>query len=69
MVSHIKANIFWILGTLSIFTGVRITGTVERSTLGVTPFSFYAALLVGFVLILIGGLLWISVAGAVREEI
>lgn len=69
MVSHAKANVFWILGTLSIFLGVRIAGTVEKSTLGVTPLRYYAALIVAFVLILIGGLLWISVAGAVREEI
>lgn len=69
MVSHAKANIFWILGTISIFVGVRIAGTVDRSTLGVTSLRYYLALLVGFVLILIGGLLWISVAGAVREEI
>lgn len=69
MVLHIKANLFWILGTVSIFTGVRIAGTIERSTLGVTTSIFYIALLVGFALILMGGLLWISVAGAIREEI
>jgi hypothetical protein len=69
MVSHLKANIFWFLGTLSIFLGVRIAGTVDRSTLGVTAFRYYLALVVSFVLILVGGLLWISVAGAVREEI
>lgn len=69
MVSHAKANVFWILGTISIFLGVRIVGTVEKSTLGVTPLRYYLALIISFVLILIGGLLWISVAGAVREEI
>lgn len=69
MVSHLKANIFWIIGTLAVFLGARIAGTVERSTLGVTTLSYYAALLVAFILILVGGLLWISVAGAIREEI
>lgn len=69
MVSHLKANIFWVLGTISVFLGARIAGTVERSTLGVTTTSFYLALAVAFILILIGGLLWISVAGAIREEL
>lgn len=69
MVSHLKANLFWLIGTVSIFLGVRITGTVNRSTLGVTTLRYYLALAAGFVLILVGGLLWISVAGAIREEI
>ncbi|MFP4045617.1 MAG: hypothetical protein ACLFS3_00995 [Candidatus Aenigmatarchaeota archaeon] len=69
MVSHLKANLFWIIGTLSLFLGARIAGTVESSTLGMTPFRYYSALIIAFVLILVGGLLWISVAGAIREEI
>lgn len=69
MVSHWKANVFWILGTVSTFLGVRMTAGADRAVLGSTSFRYYSALFLGFVLILFGGLLWISVAGAIREEL
>lgn len=69
MVSSTKANVFWLIGTLSLFLGVRIAGQVDRATLGVSEVSYYFALIAAFFLIMIGGLLWISVAGAIRDEL
>lgn len=57
---------FWILGTFCVLFGSMIAGHLEK-TLGVTELGYFLALLISFVLFLIGGLLWISVAIAVRE--
>jgi len=65
-----KIVAFWILGTFCILFGSMISGRLEKG-LGVDDFGFYLALLVSFVLFLLGGLLWIAVAIAaktVREE-
>jgi hypothetical protein len=45
-----------------------ISGRLEK-TLGVTTTSFVLALLISFVLILMGGLLWISVAIAAKHVV
>ncbi len=59
---------FWILGTVCILLGSMISGRLEK-TLGVTTTSFMLALLISFVLILMGGLLWISVAIASKHVV
>jgi len=61
-----KIITFWILGAICILFGSMIAGHLEK-TLGVTELGYFLALLVSFVLFLIGGLFWISVAIAVRE--
>jgi len=61
-----KIITFWILGTFCIMFASMIAGHLEK-TLGVTELGYFLALLVSFVLFLIGGLFWISVAIAVRE--
>jgi hypothetical protein len=70
MERNIKIMIFWVLGAVAILIGSMIAGRIQMG-LGVSDLGFFFALLVSFVLILIGGLLWISVAIAtktVREE-
>ena len=60
-----KMALFWVLGTICILFGSMIAGHLEKG-LGVDELSYLLALLIAFVLILLGGLLWISVAIAVR---
>ena len=55
----------WILGAVCILVASMIAGSLER-TLGVTDLGYLLALLVSFVLFLVGGLLWISVAIATK---
>lgn len=57
---------FWILGTICILFGSMIIGHLEK-TIGVTDLSYLIAWLISFVLFLLGGLLWISVAIAVKS--
>ncbi len=60
-----KMASFWVLGTVCILFGSMIAGHLEKG-LGVDDLSYFLALLIAFILILLGGLLWISVAIAVR---
>lgn len=52
---------FWILGALCIMLGSLIAGNAERA-LGSGDSAFFTALLIAFVLFLLAGILWISVA-------
>lgn len=61
-----KIAAFWIVGALAIFLGSMIAGKLEV-TLGTSDLGLLVAALVAFVLFLLGGLLWISVALAVKE--
>ena len=61
-----KIAAFWIVGALAIFLGSMIAGKLEV-TLGTSDLGLLVAALVAFVLFLLGGLLWISVAIAVKE--
>lgn len=45
--------------------GSMIAGNVEKTT-GVSESGFWTALLIAFLLFLVGGLLWISVATAAK---
>lgn len=70
MKRNLKIMLFWILGALLILFGSMISGRLEKG-LGVSDYGFFLALLISFILFLLGGLLWISVAIAaktVREE-
>ncbi len=58
---------FWIIGSLCVFFGALIAGSVEPTTLGATAESVVLAYIISFILILIGGMFWITVA-VIREE-
>lgn len=62
-----KLVISWAVGGLFLLLGVWIINNL-RMTLGVTEISYAIALIVSYILILIGGLLWINVAVAVRNK-
>jgi len=67
---NLKIMVFWILGALLILFGSMISGRLEKG-LGVSDSGFFLALMISFILFLLGGLLWISVAIAtktIREE-
>lgn len=51
----------WIFGGILITAAAWVLGHIEQ-TVGVSPVSYAFAFFVGFILILIGGLVWISVA-------
>jgi len=61
-----KIAAFWIVGALAIFFGSMIAGKLEVM-LGTSDLGLIIAFLVALVLFLLGGLLWISVAIAVKE--
>lgn len=56
----------WILGAVCIMFGSMIAGRLEK-TIGVTNVGYLLAFTVSLVLLLLGGLLWISVAAAVKS--
>jgi uncharacterized BrkB/YihY/UPF0761 family membrane protein len=61
-----RMTIFWVIGTACILLGTMIAGHLDK-TLGVTDISYTLALVTAFVLILLGGFLWISVAVAFKR--
>jgi len=61
-----KVVIFWVLGAVCITIASMIASNLETG-LGVTRESFLFALGLSFLLYLVGGLLWISVAVAIKE--
>jgi hypothetical protein len=65
MERNIKIMAFWILGAIMLMIGSMIAGRVEAG-IGVSDAGFFFALLIAFVLFLVGGLLWISVAIATK---
>ncbi len=63
-----KTIAFWILGSICVFVGALIAGSVDPSVLGATAVSVAAAYIISFVLILLGGMFWISTAVQQAEE-
>lgn len=57
---------FWLIGTVCIFFGALIAGSVQPVA-GATTESMALAYIIAFVLLLIGGMFWITVA-VMREE-
>ncbi len=57
----------WGIGGLFILLGVWIVNNLKL-TLGVSELSYAVAMIVAYILILIGGLLWINIAVAVRNK-
>ncbi len=60
---------FWFIGALCVFFGALIAGSVEPSVLGATPSSVLIAYLIAFILILLGGMFWISTTLIQVEEL
>lgn len=63
---NMKMVLFWIIGSLSILIGAMIAGNVEK-TFGTDDTSFAAAVFIAFILIMLGGLLWVTVAVAAKK--
>ncbi len=62
---ELKLVIVWLLGGLFMIAGTWVVGNLEL-TVGVTQISYAVALLASFVLYLLAGLCWISVAVATK---
>lgn len=65
-VKNWRAAILWLVGGLCILFGSMIAGNLDR-TLGVTDLGYLFAFLTSLMLILFGGLMWISIAIAVKK--
>jgi hypothetical protein len=60
---------FWFIGALCVFFGALIAGSVDPSALGATTTSVVIAYFIAFVLILLGGMFWISTTLIQVEEL
>ncbi|NIO44168.1 MAG: hypothetical protein GTN36_01265 [Candidatus Aenigmarchaeota archaeon] len=65
--ADIRTIIFWLIGTVCLFFGALIAGAVEP-TIGSTTTSIMMAYALSFILILLGGMFWISTAILQAEE-
>ena len=65
--ADIRTIVFWLIGTVCIFFGALISGSVEP-TIGSTTTSIMMAYALAFILILLGGMFWISTAILQTEE-
>ena len=63
-----RTIIFWIIGAICVFVGALVAGSVDPSVLGATTGSVLVSYVVSFVLILLGGMFWISTAIIQAEE-
>lgn len=63
-----KMVLFWVLGAVCMMLGSMIAGRLE-SGIGVTGASYTIALAFSFILFLLGGLLWIAVAIAMKRKL
>lgn len=67
MFKNFKVALMWIVGAVFFLLGSVIAGNVQPG-IGVDASGIALALLVAFVLFLVGGLLWISVAVASKKS-
>ncbi len=65
---YTRAVGFWIVGALFIFLGAMIAGSVEPYAYAATTSGVVISYIIAFVLILIGGMFWISAASYLAEE-
>lgn len=63
-----RAIFFWVVGAVCVFFGSLIAGSVEPEALGATVWSVTFAYLIAFILILLGGMFWISTSLFHLEE-
>jgi len=59
---------FWGIGTVLLFFGILILGNIEPEALGATTTSLWLSYIIGFVLVLLGGMFWISSSVISAEE-
>ncbi len=59
---------FWVVGAICVFLGAVVAGSIEPTVLGATFGSVMIAYIIAFILILIGGMFWISAATVHEEE-
>ncbi len=64
-----KLVFFWIIGGAFLFIATWIISNVQPNVIGVSDMSVYFAYLIAFILYILAGLAWISVAVATRHEI
>ena len=62
-----RAALLWFLGSMCILFGAIMAGNSER-TLGSAGVGYMLGITVAFVLVLVGGLMWIAVSIAVKKE-
>lgn len=62
-----KPFLFWVLGSLLVLFGAMIAGQARPDVLGASTSSFVISLVVAFILILVGSLMWITVAGIIEK--
>jgi hypothetical protein len=67
IMADIRTIIFWLIGTLCIFFGALIAGSVAP-VIGSTQVSIMMAYALAFILIMLGGMFWISTAILQTEE-
>ena len=59
---------FWLIGSILVFFGVLLVGNIDPTALGATSASTVVSYGIGFILILVGGMFWISTAVMETEE-
>lgn len=64
-----KMVLMWVLGALFMLFGAMLAGNADPAVLGATPTTYYLSLGVAFILFLMGGFMWITVSGAIREHL
>jgi hypothetical protein len=64
---EVKLVVVWALGSMLLLAGTWIMSNLEL-TIGVTSVSYAIALLASFVLYLLAGICWISVAVATKSH-
>ena len=65
--ADVRTIVFWLIGTVCLFFGALIAGSVAPVT-GSTTISIMMAYALAFILILLGGMFWISTAILQTEE-
>lgn len=65
--TRMRAIAFWLIGTICVFFGSLIAGSVEIGSVGATSLSVTFAYIIAFVMILMGGMFWIT-TGILQEE-
>jgi hypothetical protein len=65
--ADIRTIIFWLIGTVCVFFGALIAGSVQP-VVGSTAASIMMAYALSFILVLLGGMFWISTAILQTEE-
>ncbi len=66
--ANTRALMFWFIGAVCVFFGALIAGNIEPEILGATSMSVILSYIIGFILILIGGMFWITTAVVQVEE-